>query len=369
MKIGIITTLNTNIGDDFIREGILRICAEIFKGKEIEYTFINKHDPYSIYSPKFSITPLIKKVPGFHIYMRALKWKSERYFSLIGNRLADCDLIIQSGAPVIWPNCSGSEWALPIWENTIGKLYDKIPVWDIAAGSCYPWEHIPEKIENDRDLEFIQRINKYSKITTCRDKLALKLFDTTGYMDRHSLLTCTAFQFTDTFQKQSKEKILISYMPGGGHFDWGQKVDNGQWDTTVRTVVKVLSKNFSIVYLCHNQKEVEEAKKLDPGCQTVLPTNKADFLAMTNGAKMAICNRMHASVALASLGIPSIAIGTDTRLLMVKELGLPIMYVKEATVELILESFETLQDNYTSYQGQLADLKNRDFRQYIQRLG
>jgi hypothetical protein len=36
MKIGLITTLHKNIGDDFIREGICCVLKEVFKGENQE---------------------------------------------------------------------------------------------------------------------------------------------------------------------------------------------------------------------------------------------------------------------------------------------------------------------------------------------
>ena len=52
LRVGLITTLSTNIGDDFIRTGLLRVVREVFAGKEIEFVSINKHKPYTIY-PKW----------------------------------------------------------------------------------------------------------------------------------------------------------------------------------------------------------------------------------------------------------------------------------------------------------------------------
>ena len=47
MKLCLFTSLNTNVGDDFIREGILNLLkkADI----SFEYTIINKHDPESLF--------------------------------------------------------------------------------------------------------------------------------------------------------------------------------------------------------------------------------------------------------------------------------------------------------------------------------
>ena len=43
MKIGFITTIDTNIGDAFIRTGIENILDSITGSKKIEHTYVNKH--------------------------------------------------------------------------------------------------------------------------------------------------------------------------------------------------------------------------------------------------------------------------------------------------------------------------------------
>lgn len=52
MKIGLISTINTNIGDDFIRQGICLLLKKVFKNHEIEFININKHTPLTVY-PKW----------------------------------------------------------------------------------------------------------------------------------------------------------------------------------------------------------------------------------------------------------------------------------------------------------------------------
>jgi hypothetical protein len=49
VRIGLITTIDTNVGDDFIREGICLVLQEVFKGHEIEFVPVNKHQPLTVY--------------------------------------------------------------------------------------------------------------------------------------------------------------------------------------------------------------------------------------------------------------------------------------------------------------------------------
>ena len=82
-------------------------------------------------------------------------------------------------------------------------------------------------------------------------------------------------------------------------------------------------------------------------------------------ASVAICNRMHASVGLAGLGIPSVAVGTDTRILMVKTLNLPCYYVKDASVESLEADVETLIKDKSIQQERLRSLQSDTLSTYI----
>ena len=64
MKIGFITTINTNIGDDFIRTGIENILASIKDANELQYTYVNKHNPDTS-NVGYSPLHLIKRLPTF----------------------------------------------------------------------------------------------------------------------------------------------------------------------------------------------------------------------------------------------------------------------------------------------------------------
>ena len=48
MIVTFITTIDHNVGDDFVREGIKYLLRQIFKGKELSFQYIHKHSPITV---------------------------------------------------------------------------------------------------------------------------------------------------------------------------------------------------------------------------------------------------------------------------------------------------------------------------------
>lgn len=367
MRIGLITTLSTNIGDDLIRRGICILLQEIFKTQKIEFISINKHYPLTVY-------------PGWHpIHFSKIVHRLPRVgaqtFSLIENVTSklglsffdSCDLIIQCGAPVLWPGCHKCEWAEPLWHHVIGRLHQRIPVINIAAGSCYPWENQPDDITDTKDREFLQKILGYCKLTTARDMLAQRLCTHLG--TKTPFLPCTAFLSaglqTNNIQSDNEGVVLINYMDGGGHFEWNQKIDPSIWEKTIKTLINRLKPRHKLAFLCHNESEYIVSQNLDPTIFCFWPKTPDEYFNTVLNAKAAICNRMHASIALASLGIPSVAVCTDTRLMMVDAIGLPNFFVSDVTVDLLEDQIENLLNHRHQEQMRLLTLRSEIWSNYI----
>jgi hypothetical protein len=158
--------------------------------------------------------------------------------------------------------------------------------------------------------------------------------------------------------------ILINYMPGGGHFDWEQHVDAGAWRRTLKDVLGRLKPRHRLAFLCHNRKEYEAAVDLDAAVPRLWPQTPQEYFEAAATAKAALCNRMHAAVGLAGLGIPAIAVGTDTRLLMVAAVGLPCHYVKGLGAEALEEELEGLLAARHDHQERLLTAQDETFHTY-----
>lgn len=367
MRIGLITTLNTNIGDDFIREGICLVLCQVFKGQQIEFISINKHQPFMVY-PDWHPTQLVQSLAGILPRGKGrLPLWTERVFYRFGlSRFDNCDLIVQCGTPVVWPGCSRCEWAEPLWHQVVGRLSQKgVPVLNLGAGSCYPWEKQPQKVNDERDMLYLKQILGYCRITTARDRLAQGLFESLGASC--PLIPCPALlagqPFTDG--QINENLFVINYMERGGHYDWGQNIEPLEWRTVIRTLIKRYAKRYHLLFLCHDEKEYELAFALDSTIPRFLPKNSQEYFSVVSRARVGLCNRLHAAIALAGIGIPSVAVGTDTRLLMVEAVDLPSRYVKEATVEDVEEALQDLLTNWERERERLLTLREQTWNQYV----
>jgi hypothetical protein len=368
LRIGLITTLNRNIGDDFIRDGIVQILSHVFAKREIRFVPVDKHVPFTVY-PRWHPLRWLQaqdRLPrGRRVVDRVTTDVSSAAYRFGGSRFDPCGVIVQCGAPVMWSGCHRCEWAVPLWDQVVGRLSERVAVLNLAAGSAYPWEDQPQTIIEPSDADFLRRIMNYCKVTTARDALTSQLALTLGVSV--PTLPCSAFlvgRRLRAFRPTDDGLVLFNYMPGAGHFEWRQGINHEAWLKTARLLIERLSKRHRVAFICHDRKEYEAAELVNPELPRFLPTTIREYLSIIANSKAAVCNRLHAAVALASTGLPSISVGTDTRLLMVAAIGLPYRYVKNIDVEQLEEDFEGILRNRKDERDRLIELRERTWRRY-----
>jgi hypothetical protein len=368
VRIGLITTIHTNIGDALIRDGICRILRDIFHGHNLDFVTVNKHRPLTVY-PKWHparAADLARHLPRGRT--RIGNTIETAAASLNMSRFDGCDMIVQCGTPVIWPGCHGCEWAVPIWHHVVGRLSERIPVLNIAAGSCYPWERQPASMTDPEDAAYIRAITSYCRLTTVRDRLAFALLRSmnidTSFIPCTALLAAPRFRAPSTGKARRKGLVLINYMHGGGHYDCYQGIRAEVWTGVVRNLIARLKRRHRVGFLCHNGREFDLAGELDPALPRFWPQDTRQYFEMISETQVAICNRMHACVALAGIGVPSVAVCTDTRLLMVEALGMPCVYVKDADPRALEGLAEDLLACGADEAQRLSDLRDRTLHTY-----
>jgi hypothetical protein len=368
MKLGLFTTINTNIGDDFIREGILRCIRKMVAEDKLDLILLNKHDSHSVYPPWHPIRMFDKKRFKPRWLTKPVRLISEKYLPPFGLTVfEDCDAIIQCGTPVLWSGCRNGEWARLIWRDVFARLSQAgKPLLNLGGGACYPIEQLPETLAGDLDEDFVRLMLKAARLTTVRDQLAYKLFTSVGGTVHQYV--CPAVLAAQAYVEPAAptHKVLINYMAGGGHYDWGQNINPKLWETTMKKTVRHIEQlGWQPFFLAHNRKELNLAAEIWPKLPRACPETVRDYFTIVRDAAFGVFNRMHASVALAGLGIPSVAVGTDSRNFMVDLTGLPVFYVKEATTDRMVATIEFLQANREQESRRLLELHNTTLEQHM----
>ncbi len=341
MKIGLITTLDTNIGDDFIRLGICRILSSLFKDRDLQFLAINKHHPWTVYprTHPMALCGLIHALP-------CRQWRLQRLLQSVASsvghsRFDDCDMVVQCGAPVLWPGCHNTPWRLLLWDTVIRRISARIPILNLAAGACFPLEFTSDEFAGTPDANYATAIFDYCRLTTARDRLAHQLW---ASVKRNApLLPCSAFLAADKPKGPGSDSgpVLINVMPQAGHpYAWNTPLSHDAWLNVIGAVIKALSQRHRVVMLCHDATEYETAQEVAPGMPRVWPKHAREYFELTAGAKAAICNRMHASVGLAGMGVPSVSVCGDSRLLMADALELPTFSPYTITADILEAAIE-----------------------------
>jgi len=362
LRVGLITTLNTNIGDDFIREGICLVLRDVLRGHEPDWVAVNKHYPFSVY-PRWHPINVPQFLPRGRY--RASRLLAKAFHRIGLSRFDDCDFLIQCGTPVVWHGCSQCDWAEPLWLHVVGRLARRnMPVINLGAGADYAWERRSACMDDGADAAFARHMLSFCELTTVRDPVAQTFFRSLGV--ECELIPCPALlpgrQFLDG--TDHKGFVAVNYMEKGGHGDFGQSIDRHQWRNTILEVVRRLRRRHRVVLVCHNAEERELARAVAPDVSHFLPRDVWEYLAVMSWAKVGLCNRMHAAVALAGMGIPSVAVGVDSRMLMVGVLGLPYVYVKEATAQRLESLLHTLLHRRAAERERLLRLRDQAYQRY-----
>lgn len=369
MKVGLITTLSTNVGDDFIRVGIIHALKQTFPDRQFEFVLINKHEPATIYSGRHPIG-WARLFPTHFTRSAATEILSRLFYRFGGSQFDDCDLIVQCGAPVFFYKCWFTEWSNPIWRHVVGRLAGKTTVLDLAAGSCYPWEQLPEQISDPREQRFIKDILGYCKMTTVRDKLAEQIIEPLAGAAAYQRIPCSAFLAPLTCLpppndlNDDEKYVMVNYMSGAGHYDYGLNVDHKKWESTVIDLVHKLRQRHKVAFMCHNEAEEKLAEALVLDVPVFHPSSIKDYFRIASTAKAGVFNRMHACVGFAGLGIPSIGVGVDSRMMMVQEIGLKTCYVKEADAQELADNVEQALAQRDTEKSRLLELQSTTLKMY-----
>jgi len=363
MNITFITTLEHNVGDDFVREGIAYLLSRYFENEDLCFESIHKHAP-------------ITATYGFEkVRSRAFSAIVDTFVSPArrGDRILQADLVVQSGAPVYWCNgwrwgghCAHNEWYRRLIKKRFRKNL-KAKLLNLGAGTC-------QRYYSDGS-DFCSHCRHYIKdffetatVTTVRDKLAKEVLNSIG-LDA-PVIPCPSIFAVDRHGARSKgeEYVVLNYMDTGGHYTFGQDINTSKWKDDFTRFYHEVKKNDEVRLVCHNRKELEQATRIDSAAEVFYSNNYLDYINFYSRAKYGVMNRVHGAFMLASFGKPAVVIGADSRAKMISEVGLTSIFVKNVDFDVLMEQYEYLQNGATGFNARFKTIKKIAYRDYMKAL-
>ncbi len=335
-----------NIGHDFMAAGMSEAVVEAF-GAETEILHFEQHRPFEVYGPGHWIRLANGLRHGRHRWLRRILTRDEVRLWLWRQLPAmPFNLAVACGGPSLVPGASRvPEMSLLLHHMNGAFTYRGVPFVDAAVGAAFPLESNPKRFVDPQDIAFFKTALRCATKVTVRDVVALDVCADLGVVTQ--LVPCGAIGVGRLFErfvpsKAESDYVVINFQAHGANEDWGQGVDTVKWRSIVRAVIERLSRRHAIRFIAHSGAEAKLAAELAGEFPCLRPTDLAGYAAAIASAKAGFVSRIHAAVALASIGVPSLVVGTDTRLGTAEQFGLPTRPVKQVSAEEIIDVIEDL---------------------------
>ena len=375
MKVAFITTVNHNVGDDFVRDGILYLLTRTVG--PVEPALIHKHFPLSVRSEwdwlhRSGFTRVMDRIP----HSSALGWSrliDRLPLRAAGDKILNSELLVQCGAPVYWlnagSNSASNEWYEPLVCRRWKRVRTRVPFLNIGAGSCQAYHSDGSEFSTAPGvLAYIRELHARCALTTVRDHLSKSILAMAGVdaplLPCPSLFACKQH----AIDAGSPEYVALNYMKLGGHYRLDGAIDPLAWRKTFVAFARHLARSDRCVLVCHDRMEREEAGKMLPEFDRFYSNDYREYLRVYARASCGVVNRVHAAFVMASFGRPALVVGNDSRARMTELIDLPHLHVAEASVERLQSGLEVLRNDASVYAAGLARICDQAQASYLRLL-
>jgi polysaccharide pyruvyl transferase WcaK-like protein len=361
MKITFITTFDgINVGDEFIREGIKLILDQI----------LPEYEPY--YVSRDTLYDIARN--GYDEIHRSARLK----------KVMNADLLIWAGGPIFWKNTQyPSEFVSTsynvgwynLWEEVLKRKEQGKKNILLGAGSCqrYADETGQDFLQDEKCVNFAKSFSAAQDLITTRDTVANEILKSLGV--ENSVLPCPSFCLGDLYRNTNIPKygnvIAVNLMPGAGHFRLESEDRDrvSRWHDIVKAILPEIRSMFHVLFVAHSPNEVEFMEEfLQPGENIIYSHNWQDYLPIYSRCSFVLSNRIHASVCAAGFGIPSLLVGSDSRLRVGQLCGVPSYHVLDATIDSILNGIRDLVSKKEEIKSFLINWRTQTTQSYIRKL-
>lgn len=335
-----------NIGHDFMAVGMEAALKDAF-GPDVQIDHFEQHNHFEVY-PDDHWLRLMHKVPHgrLNFVRRYLNTPTFLARSWPQTLPLEYNLAVTCGGPNIVPRVHAPELGLMLHHMNGAFYYRGVPLIDAGVGASFPFEKTPHLLVDPADRSFYKTALGLVTRMTVRDEVAHKVVRDLGF--EADLIPCGAIGSGRVFgqakptEGEANKYVAINFQRVGANTDWEQNVNASQWMRTMQAVIADVEKRHPVMILAHNAYELKLAAELAPHIKRVLPTTTAEYAQTIATVKAGIVSRVHAAIPLAGIGVPSVLVGTDTRMGTIDQFGLPTRYVKQASAEWLIDQLESL---------------------------
>ena len=211
-RIAFITTVRHNVGDDFVREGILYLLTESIGDYKV--SLVHKHLPITVRKElawiyNIGVAKLFDRmVPGLALRVTRCLDRNLPIFKHT-DAVQNCDILVQSGAPIYWKHptgsCADNEW----WDDLIVRRWkirkNRGIFLNLAGGTCQRWGSDGKEFAADeKTLNYICDSINTAQLTTLRDNLSSKVLKLIG--KQAPVLPCTSIFAVDNLKITPSKK-------------------------------------------------------------------------------------------------------------------------------------------------------------------
>jgi len=335
MNLAVITTFGSNSGDNFIYEGF----KNLFPARAFDSIFlINKID-----------------IP-----------RNDSYKEFIDV----ADLVVICGSPIFYDECYRMKWQNRLIEYS-KKSGKKIML--LAVGSNFKTTPdgsilVPDII---KDKNYRKFVSKYDKVSfgnfTVRDRHCLEFLKSTGITNVKQIV-CPSL-FAGNIDEKQNEKDLI-FIIWGSTF-WNCDVEPKKILETCKEIEKSLSssiKDKKVVWVCHDFESYKELLKQTNKDNILFSNNYIDFQKYYSRCFFAFSVKVHGTMLLASMGVPSLLLQLDSRASVIEQLDESYATLSTPIEQLTDICFEKIRE-IGIYRDKIIALKSKYKQEYDEMFG
>jgi hypothetical protein len=372
VKIAILYTLKEeqsisyNPGDDIVRDGQRSLFQDLFGTGKVKFEIFKANRPDQWFQK-------LGKPAQWH---PKKAWPLWAVISVRNCRILECDYIINAAGPRLF-STRRCHSAVEPWALVLNRVLKKgrVQLINLGFGTNFSgdWENRSGLVRK-LDRIFCRSFCGKAVINLCRDPVANDLLCSLGIPSEvwpcPSLL---ARRYHKLIPKpQRKEYIALNFHPSGTRGLLDKEKCDEKWVRHVADVVAFLDQNkLPCKFIMHEQMELDLARKYFPFSveeRFILPESIPDYLEAYGRASVALTSRVHGAYAAASMGIPSVVIGSDSRSTMAELIQLPCLSCHTATGAQMFEVLTELQSRREVESMRLLTLCEEVYQGYLIRL-